>query len=89
MKLPAPPEFKVGDQVAVILGIDGADPFKGEVVATLDLPGWAFRNYVVALETEIDPLLEVRSGYALHPWELANREFDRSDDGEREYPPQS
>lgn len=68
-----PPEFKIGDQVAITLsGADDANPFKGEVVAILELPGWMFKNYVVALETEMDPLLEVRSGYALHPWELTD-----------------
>lgn len=69
MQLPKPPEFKIGDHVAINLGIDGADPFKGEIVATLDLPGWAFRNYVVSLETEMDPLLEVRSGFAISLWD--------------------
>jgi hypothetical protein len=65
-----PPEFKVGDQVAIDLpGGDSANPFKGEVVAVLDLPGWMFINYVVSLETEMDPLLEVRSGYALSLWD--------------------
>jgi len=63
-----PPEFKIGDRVGINLGVDGADPFKGEVVAILDLPGWMFVNYVVALETEMDPLLEVRSGYNLYLW---------------------
>lgn len=62
-------DYKVGDQVAINLGTDGADPFKGEVVAVLDLPGWIFRNYVVALETEMDPLLEVRSALHMSPWE--------------------
>lgn len=65
-----PPEFKVGDHVAIDLpGLDSANPCKGEVVAVLDLPGWMFVNYVVALETELDPLLEVRSGYALNLWD--------------------
>lgn len=65
-----PPEFKVGDRVAVDLAGGGeANPFQGEVVAVLDLPGWMFVNYVVALETEMDPLLEVRSGYALSAWQ--------------------
>lgn len=65
-----PPEFKIGDQVAIELpGADEANPFKGEIVAVLDLPGWMFVNYVVALETEMDPLLEVRSGYGLSLWD--------------------
>lgn len=61
-------DYKIGDQVAVDLGND-ADPFLGVVVAVLDLPGWCIRNYVVALETEMDPLLEVRSANNLRPWE--------------------
>jgi endogenous inhibitor of DNA gyrase (YacG/DUF329 family) len=65
-------EFEVGDRVAINIGIDEADPFEGEVVAVLDLPGWAFKNYVVALETEMDPLLEVRSGNRLSPWDCTD-----------------
>lgn len=62
-------DYKVGDEVAISLGSD-ADPFKGEIVAVLDLPGWMFRNYVVSLETEMDPLLEVRSALHLSTWDL-------------------
>ena len=68
-------DYKVGDHVAINLGVD-ADPFKGEVVAVLDLPGWAFLNYVVALETEMDPLLEVRSANRLSPWDMADPGWD-------------
>lgn len=64
-----PPEFKIGDRVAINLSeCDDSNPFEGEIVAVLDLPGWMFVNYVVALETEMDPLLEVRSGYKLSLW---------------------
>lgn len=64
-------DYKIGDEVAINLG-SAADPFKGKVVAILALPGWLFRNYVVALETEIDPLLEVRSANNMSLWDNAN-----------------
>ena len=57
-------EFKNGDKVWIDLGVE-SDPHLGEVVAVLDLPGWCHKNYVVALETEMDPLLEVRSPHAI------------------------
>lgn len=67
-----PPEFKVGDQVAIDLpGLESANPCKGDVVAVLDLPGWMFKNYVVAIETGMDPLLEVRSGNRIWLWDAA------------------
>lgn len=61
-------DYKIGDEVAINLGCE-ADPFKGEIVAVLDLPGWMFRNYVVALETAMDPLLEVRSALHMSLWQ--------------------
>ena len=67
-------EYKIGDEVAINLGVE-SDPFKGEVVAILDLPGWMFLNYVISLETEMDPLLEVRSALNMSPWEAVPQEL--------------
>lgn len=64
-------DYKIGDKVAINLREcdDDTNPFEGEIVAVLELPGWAFRNYVIALETEMDPLLEVRSGNKISLWD--------------------
>ena len=67
-------EYKIGDEVTINLGVE-SDPFKGEVVAVLDLPGWMFLNYVVSIETEMDPLLEVRSALHMSPWDFQQRPF--------------
>jgi hypothetical protein len=34
-------------------------------VAVLDLPGWAFTNYVIEIDTHLDPLLKVRSALTM------------------------
>lgn len=61
-------DFKVGDKVWIDLGCE-SDPFLGDVVAVLALPGWCHKNYVVAIETEMDPLLEVRAPHAITRYE--------------------
>ena len=54
-------DYKVGDSVWIWLyGHDG-EMTEGKVVATLDLPDWMFRNFVIEIPTSIDPLLEVRN----------------------------
>lgn len=61
-------DYKIGDKAWIHLAGGGdSNPFLGKVVAILDLPGWCIRNYVIALETEMDPLLEVRSANAMTP----------------------
>ena len=53
--------FEIGDDAWIWLSNHSGEMTKGKVVAFLDLPGWGFRNYVIEIDTHIDPLLEVRA----------------------------
>lgn len=53
--------FEIGDDAWIFLGHHEGNMTKGKVVAFLDLPGWGFRNYVIEIDTPIEPLLEVRA----------------------------
>ena len=58
-------EYKVGDSAWIYLsGYREGEMTKGEVVAVLDLPTHG-RQYVIAINTGMDDLLEVRSGHFL------------------------
>jgi hypothetical protein len=60
-------EYRVGDE-AWIFGVGrGSDMTKGRVIAALELPGYSFKNYVIEIDTHIDPLLEIRSAMTMRP----------------------
>jgi hypothetical protein len=54
--------YKVGDKVCIWLPGHTGERTQGTVVYVLNLPGWLNPQYVVEVQTEIDPLLEVRGG---------------------------
>lgn len=58
-------DWNLGDLAWVYLTGPGADGKRhdGRVVHKFELDGWAFKHYVVELETEIDPLLVVRNHF--------------------------
>lgn len=60
-------EYAVGDDAWIYVGDHQGDMSHGKVVAVLDLPGWGIRNYVVEIDTPMDPLLEVRSASMMRP----------------------
>lgn len=54
-------EYKSGDDVW-IAGIENGKLTKGKVLERLDLSkhGYTFDNYLIEIDTHVDPLLEVR-----------------------------
>ena len=62
--------YKVGDDAWIYCGNHQGEMTKGRVVHVFSLPGWAIpEHYVVEIETEIDPLLEVRDPMCMRPSE--------------------
>jgi len=60
-------DYNIGDFVWIFVGNHHGEMSKGTIVATLDLPGWQFRNYVIEVPTSIDSLLEVRCAQTMRP----------------------
>lgn len=63
-------KYEIGDDAWIYIRDHEGERTKGKVVAVLDLPGWGGLNYVIEIETSMDPLLEVRApGLAMldHP----------------------
>jgi len=57
-------EYKVGDDAWVYGVSSGAGfnkPVKGKVVHTMEIDGFSGVHYVIAIDTEIEALLEVRT----------------------------
>ena len=57
-------EYKIGDNAWVYGVSSGAGfnkPVKGKVVHAMEIDGFSGVHYVVAIDTEIEPLLEVRT----------------------------
>jgi len=52
--------FEIGEEAWIYLHGHQGEMTKGKVVAILDLPGWGHPNYVIEIDTPMDPLLEVR-----------------------------
>ncbi len=61
-------DYKVGDDAWIYLGNHQGVMTKCKVIALLDnLPGWSFRQYVVEIDSHIDPILEIRSSSTMRP----------------------
>ena len=60
-----PITYEIGEACHVWVDGHQGETMEGKVVAVLDLPGWSFPNYVIEIETHIDPVLEVRSGFMM------------------------
>jgi hypothetical protein len=58
-------DYAVGDAAWIYLGNHDGELTEGKVIAVLDLPGFGMRNYVIQIDTEIDPLLEIRSAFTM------------------------
>ncbi len=54
-------KFKVGDDAWIWIGNHQGKLTKGKVIAELDLPGYSFKQYVIEIDTPVDPLLEIRA----------------------------
>lgn len=53
-------DWKVGDTAYCYVGAHQGKLSKGTILAILDLPGYAYLNYVISIPTGVDDLLEVR-----------------------------
>lgn len=53
-------DWKVGDTAYCYVGSNQGKLSEGKIVAVLELPGYSYLNYVIKIDTHIDPLLEVR-----------------------------
>lgn len=54
-------KFNLGDDAWIYLSNHQGELTKGKVIAELDLPGYGFKNYVIEIDTSVDPLLEIRA----------------------------
>ena len=60
-------EYQIGDNAWIYLPGHDGNRTLGVVVFILDLPGWSVRNYVIEIDTPMDPLLEIREAGAMRP----------------------
>lgn len=54
-------KYEIGDPVWIYMAFHDGELTKGKVVHAFSLPSWCIpEHYVIEIETEVDPVLEIR-----------------------------
>lgn len=79
-------DWKVGDTVYCYSGNHQGKLSEGKIVSFLDLEGYSYRQYVIAIPTGVDDLLVVRDALTMADkkdgqigfWEMARKRYKKS-----------